>query len=486
MISVKAIPMPEKTIFWLIIVFLIRICELAILFWLGEYSLSDGLIGNLATDAQDYYINTATNIANTFTYAKHAGQPYAGHMPGYDLALAPLLWLFPESTALNVLWILQWLFGCVATYLLARISYYLFKHFLLFVFVLAGYGINTYVAYYDFFVLTESFAISSLITGIFLYLRGRYIHLILAGAFFTWSCFLRPYLFPVFFLFGLGLLWRYRNNLKTAFINATIFAGIFIIAESLWITRNYLQFNRFVPLIIQEQLISRGRMSAIRDFIRTIGGDDIFWNPAAEILVFYDSRTDAKVAAYYREPEDLPAYMFTRVYNADSLRILRNWYRLAEGNNSKNREIDSIVVVTAERYKQAFIAEKPFFYYIIAPVRLLGKFLLHSGTYNLSPKPFSDLPFIKKLVKVGYSGLYYFTWIGGILGCITLLRYSLMRSTQQILFALTALYPVILFPIVLRSIEYRYFALAYPFLFVMAVWLVIRLFQRSKIWHTLI
>lgn len=478
MISVKAIPIPEKTIFWMAIVFLIRICTMLVLFWLGEYNLSDGLIGNLATDAQDYYMSTATNVAKHFTYAKYDGRPYAGHMPGYDVIIAPLLWLLPQDAALNTLWILQWLWGSIATYLLARISYYLFKHFLLFVTVLTGYSINTYVTYYDFLVLTESLAISSLIAGVFLYLKGRPVHLLLAGAFFTWSCFLRPYLFPVFFLFGLGLLWQYRHNLRRGLISAIIFASLLIMAESLWIVRNYIQFNQFVPVIIQEQLISRGRMSAIRDFIRTIGGDDIFWNPVAEILVFYDSRTDAKVSGRYQQPEDLPAYMFTESYNTDSLRTLRNWYWIAESDTSMSKYADSVVIVTAERYKQAFITEKPFYYYIVAPVRLFSKFLLHSGTYNLSPKPFADLPFIKKLVKIGYSGLYYFTWIGGLLGCIILLRRSNIKSVEQVLFVLTALYPVILFPLVLRSIEYRYFALAYPFLFVMAVWFVVCLVER--------
>jgi hypothetical protein len=468
--------------FWFPVVIGLRLISTFILFWLGEYSLSDGLIGNLATDSQDYYIATATNIAKNFTYAKHAGQPYAGHMPGYDVIIAPLLWLFEKNTALNILWVLQWLFGCISTYLLALIAYQLFNDRLVFAAVIVGYGLNTYVLFYDFFVLTESFAVSSLITGIFFYFRHGKLNLLLSGAFFTWSCFLRPYLFPVFFLFGFGLIWRYRKEIKMAFNYALIFSSVLVVAESLWIIRNYLQFDRFAPIVVHEQLVNQGRLLAIRKFMRTIGGDDTFWNPTAEVLIFYDSRKDKTVPALYKEPEDLPAYIFTKSYNVDSLRVLRNWYHIAENDTSLHmrRYADSMVVAIAERYRQAFIKEKPFHYYVVAPLRQLGKFLFNSGTYNLAPHPFQALSYNKKIVKIAYSGLYYFTWMFGVIGSlIALIKFSLIKDRVYLL-CFTALYPLILFPIIYGSIEYRYFTLAYPFLFVLAVWIFIKMINKSK------
>ncbi|MDW8303196.1 MAG: hypothetical protein RML38_12100, partial [Bacteroidia bacterium] len=297
----------------------------------------------------------------------------------------------------------------------------------------------------------------------------------------------RPYLLPILVFFALGLFYKYRKENKLRLLlNLIFFMLAFILAESAWVIRNYIHFKKIVPLIVEEQIFGKGRMSALRDFIASIGGDKTFWNPNAEIMVFYDSRINKLVPARYQNPEDLPKYMFTSYYNADSLRKLREWYYLADTTSSVELQnyADSVVIATIERYKTSFIKEKPFYYYIVAPLRILMKFLVHSGTYNLNSVPFEQLSVYKKILKIAYSALYYFTWLFGIIACsIVLFHLPLQHHFHSVLVALTGIYPIVLFPIIYRSAEYRYFALSYPFLFMVAVWLLSIILTKLKTLH---
>lgn len=482
MISAKAIPMPEKTIFWLFVTFLIRACTVAVLFWLGEYNLSDGLIGNLATDSQDYLL-TSHQLAQHGTYAKVTGIPYAGRTPGYDVVLAPLLRLFDQATALNITFLLQWLLATLSCYCLAIIAYRIFHSKKIFAATLIIYSLNTFVAYYDWIILTESLAISAQILGLYLLTGKRSTgELILSGGLFTWAVFLRPYLLPLYFLLGLLLLWQYRGQWQQALAKGIAFASVFVAVETAWVVRNYVHFGRIIPLVTDAHAgLPEGRFLALMEFVQAWGGDFVSWNPAAEMMLFLDVRTNRTVPNKYQRMEDLPDYVFTSAYNADSLRELKKWYHLAESADTPanlRHYADSLAYAKLRAYRKAFISEKPFYYYIVAPLRLLPKFLLHSGTYNLTPQPFIALPATKQIIRLFYTALYYFVWVGGFIGLLLYTANHYRRlSVNDWMLASMALYVVLLCPLVLRRIEYRHFVMSYPFLQMYAVVLAAYAYQ---------
>lgn len=468
------LPLPNCAYFWLAVVFVLRLIAAGVLFWLGEYSLSDGLLGNLATDSQDY-LQTSHQLVKYGTYAKVAGIPYAGRTPGYDWVLVPLLFFFEETTALNITYLLQWGLATLATYALGLTAYRLFPQKRLFVAVIVSYSLNTFVAYYDWIILTESFAVSSLILGLY-FLTGEqsWKALVAASAFFTWAVFLRPYLLPLFFLLGIFLLWQYRRYWQQVILKGIAFASVFVVVETAWIVRNYLHFGRLIPLVTDAHAgLGEGRFLALMEFVQAWGGDFVSWNPAAEMMLFVDVRTQQTVPNKYQRMEDLPDYVFTSAYNADSLRILKKWYHLADSagvSPTLARYADSVAHAKLRAYRQAFIAEKPLHYYIIAPLRLLPKFLLHSGTYNLTPQTFAALSTEKQIVRILYSALYYFVWAGGLIGLLVCIsaNYSQL-SAKDLMLASMALYVVLLCPLVLRRIEYRHFVMSYPFLQIYAI-----------------
>ncbi|WP_448520450.1 hypothetical protein [Rhodoflexus sp.] len=468
------LPPPNRVYFWLAVVFVLRLIAAGGLFWLGEYSLSDGLLGNLATDSQDY-LHTSYELAKHGTYAKITGIPYAGRTPGYDWVIAPLLFFFEETTALNIIYLLQWGLATLAAYALALIAYRLFAQKWLFVAVVISYSLNTFVAYYDWIILTESFAVSALILGLY-FLTGTQSEkaLVAASAFFTWAVFLRPYLLPLFFLLGVSLLWECRRHWRRALAKGIAFASVFVVVETAWIVRNYLHFGRLIPLVTDAHAgLPEGRFLALMEFVQAWGGDFVSWNPAAEMMLFVDVRTRQTVPNKYRQMEDLPDYVFTSAYNADSLRILKKWYHLADSagiSPALARYADSVAYAKLRAYRQAFITEKPIYYHIIAPLRLLPKFLLHSGTYNLTPQTFAALSTEKQIFRILYSALYYFVWTGGLLGLLVYITTNRRQlSAKDLMLASMALYVVLLCPLVLRRIEYRHFVMSYPFLQIYAI-----------------
>lgn len=465
---------PNCVYFWLPVIIVLRLLATAVLFWLGEYSLSDGLIGNLATDSQDY-LHTSQQLVQYGTYAKTQGVPYAGRMPGYDVVIAPLLWLFSQNTALNIIFIGQWVLASFSCYALALVAYRLFASEKIFYAVLVLYSLNTFVAYYDWMILTESFAVSALILGLY-FLTGKQSRMVLtaAGAFFTWAVFLRPYLLPLYFLLGLLLLWHYRKTWRQALIKGAAFASVFVIVETAWVARNYLHFGRVIPLVTDAHAgLPEGRFLALMEFVQAWGGDFVSWNPAAEMMLFLDVRKHQTVANKYQRMEDLPAYVFTSAYNADSLRVLKKWYHLADSTGISPvlaRYADSVAYTKLRTYRQAFINEHPFYYHIVAPLRLLPKFLLHSGTYNLTPQPFVALSIAKQSIRLLYTALYYFVWAGGLIGLfVYMITKRRELSANDLMLASMALYVVLLCPLVLRRIEYRHFVMSYPFLQMYAV-----------------
>ncbi len=477
------IPPPDKVSFWLAVVVLLRFATSMVIFWLGEKDPFNSGLWHLSTDAIDFYVKTATNLAMLGIYSKDGVLPYAGRMPGYDIIIAPLFFFFDQPLAFNLLVVTQWSLTSLSYYLLALLSYNTFHKVRLFYIVIIGISLNTYIAYYDFYILTESFAVSAVIIGIyFVHTKKSKLYLLLSGTFFTWAFFLRPYLLAIYILAVLYIIWIYRYELRILLVRLLYFGSIFILFESMWIIRNYIHFQTFIPVIKFDQLVDpNDKLTVLGDFMRVVGGDNIYWNPTAEIMLFLDVRLDKKVKPTYQHMSDLPSYMFTSAYNADSLEVLKYWYVLADTAKSPEmRSFANMQAVSKMRYyMDTFKKEKPLYYYIVAPLRLLGKFLIHSGTYNLSSQIFSNLPTLKKVVRLIYGGLYYFTWVLGLLGCIIIL--SNLRHVKDhmiIVICITGLYPLVMTSAIFRTIEYRHFALAYPFLFVIAVWTGLYIIER--------
>jgi hypothetical protein len=120
-----------------------------------------------------------------------------------------------------------------------------------------------------------------------------------------------------------------------------------------------------------------------------------------------------------------------------------------------------------ERYRASFRAEKPFAYSVVAPLHLLARFLLHSGTYNLFPRPLSELSRPQLIFKIGMTLLYWWVLLLGAVGILFALA---TKGHNPIVtgLATTALYLTLVYPVWFRHDEARHFVPAYPFVLLFA------------------
>lgn len=472
----------ENTWFWLLLALLLKMLVILFLIYNLHLINGDGLIGICSGDCPDY-LHTAQNVAKYFTFGRvYEGvlSPYAGRMPGYDLVLAPLSLFFDELTAQNVIFLLQILLSTLSTYFLARIAYFIFPLKNIFYFTFFVYGINSFVSFYDLFILTESFFVSSFIISFYFFISARNTwHYVLAGAFLTWAILMRPYILPIWALLNLYLIYFFLKKTFSFPVLAKVilsFNLVLGVTETVWITRNYVHFGKFIPVVTDVHAgLKEGKFLALMEFVQSWGGDMVSWNPDSEMVLFYKMPQINHLPNKYQSFKDLPKYVFTSAYNADSLEKVKKIYAITNDStfsDSERMEADRQVTALLRKYRKSFIKEKPFYFYVVAPLRLLPKFLFHSGSYYLSNLPFAEQNFFQKAVKIAYSGLYYFTLIIGL----SFIFYSVANFKQvtvsQWLILLIPLYIIALCPLVLRRIEYRYFILAYPFLSILACYML--------------
>lgn len=399
-------------------------------------------------------------------------------MPGYGALYFLFRMLFPLRLVLNFLAITQLLLGALSVYFLALIARDIFRSNDFFYMVFYGYLLSTYTSIFDVFILTESLAVSILIVTMFCFIRGMHkrnnVLLFLAGLFLTWSIFLRPFLFPllIFFIIALVLFFKRSTNCGnfTAMKGIIIFLLPFLLIDGAWIIRNQRIYNKIIPLQQRIYYLKQDKMEIrLLNFIKSWGGDCVSWNPKAEInwFEFMEHADDIK-----RQIKDIrfPDYIYTSKFDHDNLVDIKKYISfskdkalpLSEQNRFRQLASDELFKCTESIRK-----EKPYLYYITSRLKLFKKFLLHSGTYNLFSKTAEELNAAELMFKLMSTLLYFSVVIFGFIG-VVFLFFKRCFLDGKFLIAAIPLYIIIFFPIIFRIIEYRYFALAYPFMLVCA------------------
>jgi hypothetical protein len=246
----------------------------------------------------------------------------------------------------------------------------------------------------------------------------------------------------------------------------------FAVLDSMWIARNYFIYKKFLPLVTSNYYkgVETSYIGELINFFQSWGGDVVPWNPSAEIRWFgiYEKQHSKNIMP--SKQVEIPSYIYTSAFNRDSLLKLKKYITLIMSDScTQNQKIlyDNYLKTKLKEFTSSVKNEKPFLFYIKSRIILFKKFVFHSGTYNLFDKPFNTLSLIEKLIKLFYSSLYIFVFIIGFLYALFLIfRFSF---DVKWLFAISAVYSVSVFPIGLKSIEYRYAVPAYVFLIFCAV-----------------
>lgn len=454
----------------------------------GSYLLLLGHSPVLAGDAI-VYIQSIETLIESGTYAWDTTRPetLAARMPGMLVPYGFFRLFFSSVDSQALLQCFQTLldsFTVVAFLAFAdqlRLSLRIIRG--------AGllYLLSTGVSTWNHHLATESLAAAGSFLGIWVCTRGvearKGSYLLLGGSLLAWVGFLKAFYFSWIVAIAVSLVWVVLARHKAPPLYA-IRVGLaillpFLILLSSWTLRNFAVTGRLIPL---QDGLNGGyayapEFIALRTYMQTIGGDFVSWNPKAEVRWFdpWAGQTLPPQPEFPPDESDLASRVATLACNQEKLKAVRHAYRVARTTTeaSVRREAQAAASRGLVQCGHAYIAERPLEYHVVAPFRLLGGYLGHSGTYNLFSRPFSQLSAGEKSFKLFQSLLHVGAVLLGVPGAIWILLTS-CRNTAHVALpvAIAALGHALGFPLILRLAEYRYLVMAYPLLFLCSAVLI--------------
>lgn len=406
-------------------------------------------------------------------------------MPGYGIIYFLFRLIFSKVMALNLVVITQVLLSAISVYLLALIVKDIFNSVTLFYVSFYAYLFSTYVSIYDIWIQSDSPAIACSIFSLYCFVRGikkvSYISLFLSGLFLTWCVFIRPVYSPLFVFFGFTLMVIYirkKFSYSRIFKSIFLFILVFVLIDGAWMVRNYkiykyiIPLQRFVEPATEEPRFKNDKLAmSLFEFLESWGGDRLWWNPKADINWFEYIDIADNIKRQVRDIQ-FPTYIYTSKFNYSDLEIVKHYIACSKDESLPRDEREKYSRLATERlndFTTSIKREKPYVYYVLAPLLRLKKFLFHSGTYNLFRRPYTELNFVELIFKISMSLIYLFVVIGGFLGIIVL-SFNNYKINLKLLLAVMAAYFVLIMPFIFKFFHYRHFLPAYPFMLVCAIY----------------
>lgn len=396
-------------------------------------------------------------------------------MPGYGAVYLLLRLLMDRPVAIATLLGLQVLLGAIAVLSLAAIAKRTSGsgtvHWM--VFWIAA--LVPMASEYDMQLLTESFTVASMVFAVHALLvhvqDGGWRSLLGCGLFTCWCVFLRPACGLMIPLFAWVLAHHHRGSFRTAARNLVLFALPFTVAESLWIVRNWRVHHAFHPLTngFYERETEHQPFFPVMRLVMAYGGYYVWWDPKADIQWFIGREwRDGTMATVSPDDPRVPDGIMNKAFDRDSLELIARDYHRAWHGNEAPAVRDSLYAEVARRcdaYRVALEHEKPWQFHVASRMRLLKKFLWHSGTETIFPRSFAEMGIIGKVAKLFLSGLFVTVVVGGFV--LSLLWPVRAREPLELLLPLLVIAGVLIYPWGFRLTEYRYLVPVFPFALVL-------------------
>ncbi len=468
-------------LFWIFCILVIRGLVLGF-FLFQSYQLNpERIISGIGVQQNDYYmfLGVVDNYFKTGVYELYEGsnEAFAGRLPGYSMPYLILRYIFPQSISLGSLILLQVLLSVVSVYLLGLLSIKWFKTEKYFIPVILLFSISTYTSIFDLFTLAESFSVSAVIFGFYFLTNGllnqRKSYLFFAGFFIAWAIFLRPFLgLLILFMPIIIFVYLLKNHshfrLFNSFKRVLLFVIPFIVFETIWIGRNYIEFNRFIPLetSLSESYGDFGLYGkaalGIRKLINSYGGDSAEFRDGSDAWWFHHA-TDKELDSFH-----FPEWIFEiEDVEKKSLIEIRNLYHQSIQNQESelgqqaNLKAETLALQLSDNIRSS----APVRYYIVNNLLRARRFIFTNGTYLLPLPSFSEMTILQKLIKLFYYALYFMVLIFGLIGISA--RFVSIKDWRDLPLMLSvSLFLSLIIAVVFVGdiIENRYFISMYPFL----------------------
>lgn len=442
-----------------------------------------------------WYLNPIDNLLKTGHYTPDF------RMPGYGAIYLPFKFFFSSATAYNLLIVFQLLLASISVYVLALIAKSLVKNNTFFYLTFYLFAISTYSNVTDTILMTESLTASLLVFTVYFFIKYftqyKKTVLLFSGFLLAWVVFLRPvYALVIAFFFLILLADCIRNKKKI--VVTLLFLLPFTVFDSLWIAHNYSAHKKFIPLsTMQPEGTEDEYFYSSLFFVKAWGGDLCFWEPTSEIRWFcinwayrFADQTPADVKV------TIPDYIYTSKFNKDSLLYLRKiLIQLGDKDSTisadQRKKLNRYAAQKFNLYAQSIKEEKPFLYYVRAPLKLLKTFILDGNECRSVHWPTNLIPELSKKyyyfdysLEIFYSIFYFATMAFGCFG-ILLLSKSIFKLSALAVVPVIPAYVLFIHPVVLHYAEGRHLIESYPLMLLCAIyagyWLIAKIKKTGTI-----
>lgn len=424
------------------------------------------------------YTGAMENYVKTGSYFFFNGREnvYAGRLPHYSIPYFLFRQILTEQDSYNALVLLQLMVESVAILVAFLLCLSITNSFF------ASYsllGLLLLAANWTLFSIhasPESFSCSFCILFSYTYYRfslnSNKTNLLLSGLFLGGLVVLKPYFALVYLV--IGVQWLFRNGITRAGLLRTSFHSLIVSLPLLillcpWIVRNYSSQNRI--FLFQQDIYAGYNYTkselAFRKYVSAWGENFIFWERSSAGCYFMPS---GAIPCDYQ----LPAFSHSSTEDSLAIEQARKGFIELQRNHTDSLDlvISNMFVALHEKFKK----QKPFHYYIAAPVKLFVTFILHSGSYYL---PFHKANPCFANWQYGLKGsqsLIY--WLSLLVGVPGLFILSTKQKDYTLLFL--GCFILVLFPIGLKAIEWRYLRTIEPLLCIGTMVAVDRIFTILK------
>lgn len=451
-----------------LIIFFVKLLMVVLISFL-DWKEGVSFYTNAGDDGQ--YIGYSENLYQTgeyfYDFGKTGVKDYFFRMPGITFLYYPLRFVFNQTITINLVVIIQVLLSTIATLkFIELINKYFKVNNLLFLFFSVLYA---YTAFLDASLMTESLALSSLLLC-FYYLdkalsieirKTTFKFLFFAGFFLTWLIFLRPFMVPFLFLLLVFIFIR-----KSKLIYLVIFSLPFLLIDGAWLYRNYTNHNELI--FLQKSLnwykVGSKSLASKVEFVKSFGFVAVNFEENSH-STWFNNRFEAPSVKI--PPNSIfPERTFVGEMTLDSLiRARELMHKVVDKSLPPQERIasDKEAARILNKFTLTLKEENPFDYYLMNRIRLFFSFLEPN-----TPKLFKHGPYPVN-IAISFMDVIFSVLIkyGGLIGLFYLFFRRFKDLTYYIFYLSVPVYLFILFPIVLRLDETRFFYLSYPFLLIL-------------------
>jgi len=292
-------------------------------------------------------------------------------------------------------------------------------------------------------------------------------YLLISGMFAAWCFFLRGYTiaYAIAFLIAILYIEWFKKKDFLLFIKASfMFIVPFVLCVSIWTTRNYIQFSKFIPLQNAFMPGSKGEIGEdykyvakqsilkIRKLISVWGGDCLWTYPNTEMN--WMIRMTDEEAERYKFPKKIFCEGFTRD-SLNDLRLLLKESMSEDYTNEQHKELEISIISKCDKFKETLRINNSFLY-AMSPILRVKNFFNKNSVADWPIKK-GNLIYFYKFIPLA---LYFLFGLGAFIGMIWLV---IKREMKLFIVLLIGHVFILLFEFgyLIELIQYRYYATAY-------------------------